>query len=124
MGEPLANVERAVLLAISDQYPEHKMAIQQQLVSASVLERTNTGVGFYITFTVEGGSLLTDVNAPLGAVLVDVVGLERGLAFLLWPKDGRLGVLEGHVWGEETAEMNLCTVEHSNVRPERTPTAH
>ena len=125
MSEPLTNIERDVLLAIAEQYPEHREAIEQQLFTAVVVDRNNTGAGFYITFNVEGGPLLRDVCAPLGAVQVGILGLKRGLAFLLWPEDGRLGVLEAHVWGDElTVAIDLRTVKYSSVRPEWAPMAH
>jgi hypothetical protein len=71
-------------------------ALEAPLSTAVVVRRENTGAGFYTDFTVEredaaiGGERLR--NGPEARV----DGLEYGMGFILWLKEGYANCLEGY----------------------------
>ena len=95
----LSKLERAVLHAIVDQVPEHKGALESQLARANVVERENTGAGFFTTLSVAAEPAIDGLKSPVGDVRAVVAGLRFG--FLLWLKNGRVLTLEGYTYGED-----------------------
>jgi hypothetical protein len=113
----LSDLERAVLLAIADQHPEHRAALRQQVSSASVAQRENTGAGFYTKLRITEGPRLEGAPSPLGDVGAKVDGLTHGMGFLLWLEDGMAETLEGYTYDDETAGLELASLRGSNVGP-------
>jgi hypothetical protein len=113
----LSALERAVLDAIALQLPDlaESLAHQQQL--ARVTARANTGAGFYTTFDVSAGPLVEGVSSPVGNVSATIHGLEHGMGFLLWLKDGKMHQLEGYSFGESTLDLDLKHVHFEAVGP-------
>jgi hypothetical protein len=110
IGPDFTAIERAVLAAICDSYPEDRAALEAQLSTATLLRRENTGAGFYTRFAVDrasssaiGGMRLR--NGP--ATKVD--GLEQGMGFILWLKEGYADCLEGYSYAESTTGIVLET---------------
>ena len=105
MTEP-TSLERAVLLAVVDQLnsPE-KENLARQVLNASVIRRENTGAGFYTHFDVGDGPYnhLPDLTDRM--VEARVEGLQHGIGFILWVKNGRLDVLEGYSYEEVTTPL-------------------
>ena len=76
---------------------------------ATATKRENTGCGFFTTIAVSADG--PQVNAPsvLGyETHARVLGLEHGLGFVLFMREGRMHLLEGYAWGpESTALLDL-----------------
>jgi hypothetical protein len=66
-------------------------------------KRENSGGGFFTTINVSGDTIPVSGPAVLGnKTHARVAGLEYGLGFVLFLKDGRLNLLEGFAWGPES----------------------
>jgi hypothetical protein len=81
-------------------------ALRRQFLSAQVTSRRITEYGFYLTFELppHEESLLDSPHVKpdfyLGDVEADVDTLQRGIGFLLWIRNGKLDLLEGHTFDE------------------------
>jgi hypothetical protein len=107
MMEVLSSLEQAVLDAIALQVPQVADALSGQLGKVRVTARKNTGVGFYTTLDVSHRSPIEDVASPLGDVRATVVGLQHGMGFLLWLRNGRIHELEGYSYEESTSDIDF-----------------
>lgn len=102
----LTPLEHAVLRAICDKHPADRAALEAQLSTASVLRRENTGAGFFTYFSFDRTS-----NAPIGGdrlrngPTVKVEGLEHGMGFILWLKQGYVDNLEGYSYAGSTTDI-------------------
>jgi len=108
VGSGFTALERAVLVWISNRYSADGAALEAQLSTASLLSRENTGAGFYTRFAVDhascaaiGGMRLRDGPAT------KIDGLEHGMGFILWLKDGYADCLEGYSYEESTIRIVL-----------------
>lgn len=100
-------LERAVLEAMCIRMPGEADALRSQMGTAVVLNRTNTGVGFYTTFEPRYPKQpLT--NRVIGDVFARVTGLANPVSFLLFTKDGRIDFLEGAATDEGTTKINFA----------------
>ena len=101
-------LEHAVLNAICELHLADRHILEEQLLTATVRSRENTGAGFYTRFHVQRGSI-----APIGgerlrngpAARVD--GLHHGMGFILWLKEGYAECLEGYAYAESTVGLDL-----------------
>ncbi len=108
IGSDFTTLERAVLAAICDMYSEDRAALEAQLSTATLLSRENTGAGFYTRFAVDrasspaiGGMRLR--NGPEAKIR----GLEHGMGFILWLKEGYADCLEGYSYADSTTGVVL-----------------
>ncbi len=105
-------LELAALRAIFAETPEVAPGLERQLESATVTKRENTGAGFFTTITVADDA--PPVNCPnvLGhETHATVDGLDHGLGFVLFVKNGRMHLLEGYSVGpDDTDDLDLETV--------------
>ena len=115
--EVLSSLERAVLDVIALQVPEVAATLAGQQGKVRVTARENTGAGFYTTLYVSHHSAIQGVASPLGDVGATVVGLEHGMGFLLWFRDGRVHHLEGYSYGESTSGIDFARVAFAAVGP-------
>jgi hypothetical protein len=113
--EDMSPLEQAVLDAIALQVPEVADALAGQRERIRVTARENTGAGFYTTLDVSNRSPIKDVASPLGDVGASVVGLEHGMGFLLWLRNGHIHQLEGFSYGESTAGIDFERVAFGAV---------
>lgn len=104
--EDISPLEQAVLNAIARQVPELAVALAQ-LEEIKVTGRRNTGAGFYTTFEISPASAVKGVASPLGRVGTTVAGLEHGMGFLLWLRDGYIHELEGFSYEESTSTIDF-----------------
>jgi hypothetical protein len=108
IGADFTTLERAVLAAICRMYSEDRAALEAQLSTATLLRRENTGAGFFTRFKVDRTSC-----APIGAKRLregpeaKIDGLEYGMGFILWLKEGYADCLEGHSYAESTTGIAL-----------------
>jgi hypothetical protein len=113
---PLASdftpLEQAVLSAICEEHPNDRAAIEAQLSTAKLRSRENTGAGFFTHFDVQrigissvGGPRLRDSpNAK-------IEGLQYGMGFILWFKEGYADCLEGYANADSTTTIDWHTVK-------------
>jgi hypothetical protein len=119
--EGLNGVEQAVLDKLL--FGDHPVLVtlRNQTRNARLIKREYTGVGFYCTFEVlpdspllegKGNFEITDVNG-------ETQGLEHGVGFVLFVRDGRLDTLEGFTFDEPwPASMRDLILRYSR-EPER-----
>lgn len=76
--------------------------------TAVVLSRENTGAGFYTRFSIER-TYQTPIEGERQrrGPEVRIDGLEHGMGFILWLKEGYADCLEGYCYGESTAGIAL-----------------
>jgi hypothetical protein len=108
IGSDFTNLERAVLAAICEMHSADRAALEAQLSTATLLSRENTGGGFFTRFVVDrassvavGGMRLRDGPA------IRIDGLEHGMGFILWLKEGYADCLEGYSYAESTTGLAL-----------------
>lgn len=118
--ELLSDLERAVLEAIAAQVPEHATALRAQIACARVIERENTGVGFFTILKASAKLKLTNAPNPLGDIGADIPGIANGMGFLLWLKDGVADTLEGYTYGDEIVGSDLKTLSYAKIGPRLT----
>jgi hypothetical protein len=109
----LTSLEAAVLRAFVDELDSPlKEKLAQQIADASVASRKNTGGGFYTDFEIGNGPHNPLPDLKDRTVVGRVDGLQLGMGFVLWVKDGRLACLEGYSYGGEgTAHLTLEAVK-------------
>jgi hypothetical protein len=88
-----------------------RSALETQLSTATLLSRENTGGGFFTRFEVDRGSS----SAVGGMRLRDgpatkIHGLQHGMGFILWLKEGYANCLEGYSYAESAANIVLESV--------------
>ena len=108
IGTNFTSLEQAVLNAICEMHLADRHMLEAQLLSAIVRSRENTGAGFFTRFDVER----TAESAIRGERLrngpeVRIDGLQHGMGFILWLKNGYAECLEGYSYQESTVSINL-----------------
>lgn len=101
-------LEVSALRSIFSETPELAAGLERQLAAATVTERENSGAGFFTTIRVSDAP--PRVNSPkvLGyETHAHVKGMEYGLGFVLFMKDGALDMLEGYALAGSTAALDL-----------------
>ena len=101
-------LERAVLAEICRLHPDDQHMLESQLSAATFRSRENTGCGFLTCFVVDRAAStelpgLRLRNGPAARV----EGLEHGMGFILWLKEGYADCLEGYCFGESTTSIAL-----------------
>ncbi len=115
--EVLSSLEQAVLEAIALQVPEVADALAGHQEKVRVTARENTGAGFYTSLDVPHRSPIKGIASPLGDVGAAVVGLQHGMGFLLWLRDGHIHQLEGYSFEESTSGIDFERVAFGAVGP-------
>ncbi|SFM17158.1 hypothetical protein SAMN03159423_5769 [Bradyrhizobium sp. NFR13] len=110
----LTPLEAAVLQEHGNQLArEDAAALRAQTTNASVLNRENTGAGFYTYFSVERAaapSIKSDTRQCYIAAKVN--GVEDALGFILWLNDGYVDFLEGYTMNlEGTSDLNFTALD-------------
>lgn len=91
----LTRLEVEVLRKLVLQVPEHEYALRDQLRSASVVSRENTGAGLYTDLNIDRDKARLQIErGVLGNVLVKVHGLTHGMVFMLNVSNGWAEFLE------------------------------
>jgi hypothetical protein len=118
--DDLSRLERAALCAIAARASGSAAALARQIAGARVVARENTGAGFFTTLSVDADERLADLRSPVGDVGAMVDGLNYGMSFLLWVKDGQIHRLEGYAnAGEDTSGLDFARIEFEDVEPHR-----
>jgi hypothetical protein len=92
-------------------YSSGQAALEEQLSTATLISRENTGAGFYTRFAVERASsaALTGERTRAGPE-TKIDGLGHGMGFILWLKEGYADCLEGYSYAESTTSIVLEAV--------------
>ncbi len=68
--------------------------------TAQVVSFENSGVGFFSNLAVGDDTPLLAETSPLSGAYGDVVGIEHGMGFIVFLKEGRIAVIEGYCNGD------------------------
>ena len=98
----LTPFERIILDALVAGDTAELVVLREQVAAASATARELTGVGFFATLAIPPGSprLAPAIGGSLSDVGATLIGVEHGVGFVLFLKDGALDVLEGFTYGE------------------------
>ena len=123
MSPTLTKLEAAVIDALGRQYPEQATALNAQMETVRVTDRTNTGCGMYVDFEVDPRSPPMTAIGPFGDVVSTIAGLE--VHFMISINDGGLATyLEGYSFLEgDISDVDLETAAFTPVEFEYTGSA-
>ena len=118
-------LELAALHSIFSETPELASGLERQLAGATVIERENSGAGFFTRIAVADEAPSLSSPKVLGhETHARVAGLEHGLGFVLFMEHGRLHLLEGYANGlGNTTSLDLESLQFEiyRERPIRLP---
>jgi len=118
---PLWPIEKEILAIAAGEYPASAMAFREQIEAAQVVGYQNSGAGFFSDVMVPEGTLLLDEKSPLDVAYGNVAGIEHGMGFIIFLRDGRLAMIEGYSnAGEATAKIDFSQVAFELMPWERT----
>ncbi len=110
-------LEVAALRSIFAETPDLAAGLERQFAAAIVTERENTGAGFFTTITVADGTPRVNSAKVLGyETHAYIDGMEYGLGFVLFMKDGALHMLEGYALAGSTSALDLADVRFEVFR--------
>jgi hypothetical protein len=95
-------IERAVLKAAAHDYPHSSECLNRQMESAQVSDFENTGAGFFSTITVDAVAPSLSDKSPLDAATGTIAGIKLGMGFLVFLENGRVSLIEGYSYGDES----------------------
>jgi hypothetical protein len=108
---PLWPIEREVLEITAAEYPASAEALCQQIDAARVISFKNSGAGFFSDLVVATNAPLLTEKSPLNGAYGNVLGIEHGIGFIVFLKDGRLSMIEGYCNGDvSTTEVDFLRV--------------
>jgi hypothetical protein len=110
-------LEAAALRSIFSETPGLAAGLECQLAAATATERENSGAGFFTTIKVPADA--PRVNSPkvLGyETHAHISGMEHGLGFVLFIKDGALDMLEGYALAGSTSALDLTNLRFEVFR--------
>jgi hypothetical protein len=113
-----SELELAAFHSIFSETPELAHTLRGQLSVATVVERKNTGVGFFTTISVPLSAAAIHRSEPRSTEThARIPGLEHGIGFVLFFEDGRIHTLEGFTYGSEsTVALDLTALTFDIVR--------
>jgi hypothetical protein len=89
-------IEREVLEITAAEYPASTRALRQQIDTVQVVEFENSGAGFFSNLAVAPDVPLLSESSPLKGAHGIVDGIEHGMGFIVFLKDGQLSMIEGY----------------------------
>jgi len=93
---PLWPIEREVLEITATEYSGSVEAMRRQIDTAQVTSFENSGAGFFSDLAVADDAPVLLENSPLSGAYGSVLGIEHGMGFIVFLKDGRLSMIEGY----------------------------
>ena len=104
-GDPLTPLERdAIAVMLRHDHPVAD-ALRHQLDACRVKHRERTGVGFYTDIVVPEARSVSGIgHLTLGDAVAEIDGLQHGVGFVLFIRDGMLDQLEGYSFDERWPE--------------------
>ena len=94
--------EKEVMQKIMQENPAIETVLRKQYENAKIINREFTGVGFLTTFEVGTKDLQLKefLDGELGDVQAIFEGLEHGVGFILFIRNGFIETLEGYTYDE------------------------
>ena len=112
--DSLSKFERDVLCAIVQQYPNERAVLEEQLNNTSVRSRENSGAGWFTKLNCSTNTKPCYGKRVLGHVFVEIEVFRNGLGFVLFLDKGRMSMLEGFSYSEETKGYKLEGFENTD----------
>ncbi|WBO24177.1 hypothetical protein [Sphingomonas abietis] len=101
-------LEREVLEITAADYPASAEAFRRQIDTARVVSFENSGAGFFSNLSVADDAPVLSETSPLTGAYGSVLGIEHGMGFIVFLKDGRLSMIEGYCNDSEpTTDMDF-----------------
>ena len=109
----LTDLEVAALRSIFSETPELADGLERQLAVAVVTKRENSGVGFFTDLAIPEEAPRVASASVLGyETHAHVKGIEHFLGFVLFVRDGRMSLLEGYSFGDDsTTGLDLAALD-------------
>ena len=82
--------------------------------TAQVVSFENSGVGFFSNLAVGDDTPLLAETSPLSGAYGDVVGIEHGMGFIVFLKEGRIAVIEGYCNGDTPPATSTSRAPRTN----------
>jgi hypothetical protein len=115
----LNELEVAALAAIAEQYPTHKAELLLQFRAAKVINRQNTGSGFFTGVSVDRDRTApVRLPSPIGDVHADIIGFQDQMSFLIFIADGYISLLEGFTIRDSTSGVDFGCIKF-RMRPDQ-----
>ena len=112
IGPAFTPLEQTVLRVICEMHAVDRDALEAQLSSATVLSRENTGAGFFTRIDVGRSTLLLiGGERRRDGPEARIDGLEHGMGFILWLKEGYLDCLEGYSYADSTIGIDFEKID-------------
>ncbi len=112
---PLWPIERTVLEITAREFPNSAAVFRRQIESAHVVKFQNSGAGFFSYLAVTDDAALLTEKSPLDGAHGNVLGLEHGMGFVVFLKDGRLNMIEGYCHGDDSTSVDFARVIYGLV---------
>lgn len=96
---PLWSIERDVLEMTAMKYPASGAVLRRQIETAQVVSFENSGAGFFSNLAIGEDTPLLVETSPLRGPYGDVFGIEHGMGFIIFLKEGRIFMIEGYCYG-------------------------
>ena len=96
----LTDFEKAIMDKLLHGFHPFLKNLRTQLAQCHIINREFTGVGFFVDFDVDAQLSYGDVNLEIGDVDAEVEGVQHGVGFVLFIREGRLSMLEGYTYDE------------------------
>jgi hypothetical protein len=93
---PLWPIEREVLEITAAEYSGSAYVLRRQIDTAQVTSFENSGAGFFSELAVADDAPLLSETSPLSGAYGSVLGIEHGMGFIVFLRDGRLSMIEGY----------------------------
>lgn len=97
---PLWPIEREVLEITATEYPASHEVLRRQIEGVQVVSFENSGAGFFSNLAVSADAPRLVETSPLSGAQGDVVGIEHGMGFIVFLREGRISMIEGYCNGD------------------------
>ena len=96
VNEKLLSLEKEAMEMLIAQSKVDKDVLLNQLSAATVVSRDFSGSGFFTHYEIQNNTLKASTNlaSPIRGVYAKISGLEIGVGFLLFLKNGQIDTLE------------------------------
>lgn len=97
-------IERKILELTAAEYPASGEILRRQIEGVQVVSFENSGVGFFSNLAVSADAPLLAETSPLSGAHGDMVGIEHGMGFIVFLKEGRISMIEGYCNGDASTQ--------------------
>ncbi|HEY4116020.1 MAG TPA: hypothetical protein VGM17_18330 [Rhizomicrobium sp.] len=104
-------LEEAALRDICRMFPAEHELLEEQLATATVSKRENTGAGFYTYFDLQPDVQKVSGERMRSGGWAHVDGFKNPIGFILWLGDGRAKCLEGFTVDDSTVDVDFSRLD-------------